>query len=415
LRTNSISALRLPYNHPRESCDIVSCRLKNHVNPWHSDLDRLSAAQRVAMTHVESMVRRGEVALRPTVASLLQRASCSADSYDEAMGCVRLHGRVVIHFHPDRLGPKSVTVAEALLNEGVYRNQFETGLSSGSVSAFRGGARDTWEDTLFGGAYHADGVTASERPKYGALELVRYPDGPIPRFGSCYLVLRSTVSARTSFTFMGSEDPRATDRLGTIGRMHCVMAALLAEIEDGGMANPPWPPFRAPTLGIPHVTIAGFLDRLNDLRQPRRNPADEEPGRVLDTQIEAQVHGPVDLHQDVELLVVDPAFSETVTGTMLRELALRYGMPLRCHSGFQLPVHKVPDDFRGPEMQVLAQRIAAKDGMLNAAVIGTAEASLRTQPDSWRDWGSQEVALQRLKELWHVLVHYGSPARSPTA
>jgi hypothetical protein len=35
---------------------------------------------------------------------------------------------------------------------------------------------------------------------------------------------------------MGSEDPRATERLGTIGRMYCVMAALLAEIEDGGMA-----------------------------------------------------------------------------------------------------------------------------------------------------------------------------------
>ena len=29
--------------------------------------------------------------------------------------------------------------AEALLEDGVYRNQFETGLSSGSLSAFAGG------------------------------------------------------------------------------------------------------------------------------------------------------------------------------------------------------------------------------------------------------------------------------------
>ena len=131
----------------------------------------------------------------------------------------------------DTLGTKPKTVAEALLEEGVYRNQFETGLSTGGLSAFPGSPRDSWERSLFGGAYHARGVTDSERPKYGALELVRYADGPIPRFGSCYFVLRPTVSGRTSFTFAGSEDPRATQRLGTISRMDNVMAALFAEIE----------------------------------------------------------------------------------------------------------------------------------------------------------------------------------------
>jgi hypothetical protein len=66
-------------------------------------------------------------------------------------------------------------------------------------------------------------------------------------------------------------------------------------------------------------------------------------------------------------------------------------------------------------MPLLAQRIAGKDGTLTAAVIGAAEASLRKQPDSWQEWGNQEVALQHLKQLWHVLVHYGLPAHSPTA
>ena len=94
---------------------------------------------------------------------------------------------VVVHFHPDRFGFRGTTVAEALLKEGVYRNQFETGLSSGSMSAFPGGERDRWENTLFGGVYHAQAVTGSERPKYGALELVRYADGPIPRLGHATL------------------------------------------------------------------------------------------------------------------------------------------------------------------------------------------------------------------------------------
>ncbi len=404
----------------------------DHMKTDDSHMARLSPAQSAALRHVENGVDRRVAAVRPRLNDLLLRAGCAADEYSEALECIRANARVVVHFHPDRPGPKSSTVAEALLSEGVYRNQFETGLSSGSVSAFPGGARDAWEKILFGGAYHADGVTASERPKYGALELVRHPDGPIPRFGSCYylsshpdspiprfgscyFVLRPGVSMRTSFTFMGSEDPRAAERLGTIGRMDCVMAALFAEIEEGGKATHPWPPFQAPTLGIPNLTVSRMLDDvLRALRQPRTEPADGEPGRVLDTQIEAQVHGPIDLLQDVELLVADPAFAVTATGTLLRDLALKYGIPLKWHPGFRLSVNEVPDDFRGPLMPHLAARIAGKEGTLDAAVIGSAAASLHAQPDSWRDWGDPAEAREHLKQLWHVLVHSGVPVRGAT-
>jgi hypothetical protein len=153
------------------------------VHSNDSDLARLSPAQHAALQHVEDQVQRQEVAARKRVADFLQRAGCSAEAYAAATSCVRLHARVVIHFHPDRLSNKRITVADALLAEGTYRNQFETGLSTGSLSAFPGGARDTWEDVLFGGAYHSEALTGPQRPKYGALELVRYPDGPIPRFG----------------------------------------------------------------------------------------------------------------------------------------------------------------------------------------------------------------------------------------
>ena len=374
------------------------------------ELSRLSLVQRAALSHVEGVVRREGVGARARVSGLLTRAACAPDRYRKAMECVRAHARVVVHFHPDRFDFKGTTVAEALLKEGVYRNQFETGLSSGSMSAFPGGERDRWENTLFAGAYHAQGVTGSERPKYGALELVRHPDGPIPRFGSCYFVLKQRVALRTSFTFMGSEDPRATERRGTIGHMHSVMAGLLTEIDEGGVATPEWPPFRAPTLGIPQLTIPQLLETLRDLPQPRKDPADGEAGRVLDTQIEAQVHGPIDLHQDVELLVADPAFAATDIGSVLRQLAETYAIPLRWHCGFRLPVRDVPDDFRGPAMPRLAQRIAGNHGTLDAAVIGTAAASLHAQQDAWLDWGRPEEALQHLKQLWHVLVHYGVPA-----
>jgi hypothetical protein len=53
-------------------------------------------------------------------------------------------------------------------------------------------------------------------------------------------------------------------------------------------------------------------------------------------------------------------------------------------------------------------------GMIDAAVIGTAEASLHHHPEVWRDWGSRGEVLQHVKQVWHVLVHYGGPAhRTP--
>ena len=374
------------------------------------DPAHLTAAQRAALSHVERLVRRQEEVSRRRVSDALDHAQCKAATYDEVMDCVRVHARVVLHFHPDRLGRKPMTVAEALLSEGIYRSQFETGLSTGSLSAFPGGLRDAWERRLFGGAYHEAGVSDSERPKYGALELVRYSDGPIPRFGSCYFVLRQDAAARTSFTFAGSEDPRAADRLGILGRMDNVMAELFAEIEGGGMASPPWPPYRAPTLGVQNLTIPRLLDVLKALALARQDPVGQEAGRVLDTQIEAQVHGTVDLRRDVELLVADPAFAATSTGGVLHEIATRYEFPLRWHNGFRLAVRDVPDDFRGPEMPRLAERIAGQDGILDAAVIGRAEASLHRRPEEWRDWGSHADTLQRLKQLWHVLVQFGVSA-----
>jgi hypothetical protein len=53
---------------------------------------------------------------------------------DAAVETLRQHARVVLHFHPDRIGVKPITVAEALLEEGRYRSQFETGLSSGGLT-----------------------------------------------------------------------------------------------------------------------------------------------------------------------------------------------------------------------------------------------------------------------------------------
>ncbi len=155
----------------------------------------LSAAQAAALRYVDAIARDREGTALLSIAAIFKRAGLAFDDYNEALELVRRHARIVTHFHPDRIGGKPANVADCLHTEGVYRNQFETGLSSGSPTAYPGGERDNWERTLFGAAYHVEGVPASERPKYGSLELVRFPDGPAPRFGSCYFVLRGVGAA----------------------------------------------------------------------------------------------------------------------------------------------------------------------------------------------------------------------------
>ncbi len=382
---------------------------------WQAEFVGLSTAQRAALRHVEESARRQQAEARARLTTVLRNAGCTDEIFEEAMRNIRVHARVALHFHPDRFGLKPMTVAESLLKDGHYRNQFETGLSSGSRTAFPGGERDQWEKDLFGGAYHGSDVVPGERPKYGALALIRHPDGPTPRFGSCYFVLRAGVSGRTSFTFAGSEQSLAVERLGTIDRMDCVMAALLTEVSSGKGATVPWPPFVAPTLGIENLTVSKLLEYFcRELPSPPPDPSAGPAGRVLDTCVEAQVHGRIDLQRDIERLVIDPAFEGTPTGEILHEVCRRYEIPNQWHCGFQLPVHAVPDDFRGPAMPRLAQRIAA-GRMLDAAVIGAAESTLYAQPESWRDWGSREETLQHLKQLWHVVVHYGAPSRRPAA
>jgi Protein of unknown function (DUF3626) len=71
-------------------------------------------------------------------------------------------GPLTINFHPDRLLADGRSVARALRDEGVYPSQFETRISNGGLTAYPGGDRDRWEETLFAGAYQAVGVAPAE-------------------------------------------------------------------------------------------------------------------------------------------------------------------------------------------------------------------------------------------------------------
>ena len=104
--------------------------------------ETLSAAQSAAIRNVGTTARGRDATALLSIAGIFERAGYGPHNYSEATKLVRQHALIVLHFHPDRFGCKPATVAESLLSEGMYRNQFETGLSSGSPTGFPGAERD---------------------------------------------------------------------------------------------------------------------------------------------------------------------------------------------------------------------------------------------------------------------------------
>jgi hypothetical protein len=353
----------------------------------------LTPAQRAALDHVARAARAHKPRIENDVAEIVRMSDLPAGAFENMTARIQEHARVAIHFHPDRPARDNASVIASMVRSGRYENQFETGLSNGGLSAHVGGARHRAESRLFGGAY--DSASASERPKYGALDVMRHPDGPCPRFGSCYLVLRPAVTLRCSFTYLDSlRDP---DEQGTHDELGVVVGALMRDAFVSEFA-----------LGERDLTVGRLVQIIENLDVPYQDPHGRIAARNLNHCIEAQIHGEVSLASDVELVVADPSFRNTETGDQIELLARTTGIAIHWHSGFALPVSEVPRDFRGPTMPSLAARVAA-DGVVDAHAIGLAAGVLKRDPDSWSDRGSYDAVLQELKLLWHVLVRYGKP------
>jgi len=357
---------------------------------------RLTPAQAAALRHIRHLALRDRPAALATVGRHLADSG-TAYRVEEVIAAVAGHGRLTVNFHPDRLLRDGRTVAEAFDQDGVYRSQFETGISNGGLTAYPGGDRDRWEEAMFGGAYQRPGVSPAERPKYGGLNLLDHSDGACPRFGSCHLRLRPEALGRATFSF-GDTYTQPKD-FGTLDTFEPVLAALFEATAGTGVS-----------LGTAGMDT-GLLLRTLLLRRERESVA---AGRALDDYIEAQIHGELSLARDVEALVVDPSFRGTDTGRVLAGIAGRHGFPLHWHGGFELPVDGVDAEFRGPDIPPLAVWVHAQFARpgepVHAALIGRAAASVVREPERWADRGPVEVTLQHLKQLWHVLVRFGAPA-----
>jgi hypothetical protein len=259
-----------------------------------------------------------------------------------------------MNFHPDRLFV-GLPILSVMRRDGLYRSQFETGTSNGGLTAHAGGDRWRWESRMFGGVY--DTAPAADRPKYGSLNHRQRPVGGSPRFGSAHLRLRTHMLARVTFCYPDSvfepTDFGVGDRMSLIAKADA----------DTSFARSPASPEASPDL--------------------------------LDDYIEAHVHGPLHLDQDVEALVLDPCFQRTP----IDDLAHALPCPVEWHHGFRLSVDELVrhPDYRGQEI-VDCGTALAQHGYLDAGIIGEAVNTGRYDE-------------QTLKRVWHYVARFGAPVR----
>ena len=276
------------------------------------------------------------------------------------------------------------TVAAGLLADGRYRPQFETGISNGGRFAVRGGDRMRWEALLFDSVYDTESMT---RPVYGALDLFNDPYGGAPRFGSCFVVLEQHCLGRATFC-VGDSHVGPVD-VGTSTFLTSIMAGAVEDcLLGGGFGR--------------QLFVDSFLEGLAFSRD------DEPSARELDRYIEAQVHGGIDLDQDVALIVLDPSFHQSDIERDIEEAASRYGFEVAWNEGSELDPVDIDPDFRGSDMQCLARSTARPDGLVDAAAIGRELDDLSFTPPSVSG-DPEESPLQRYKKLWHCCLRFGRP------
>lgn len=230
---------------------------------------------------------------------------------------------ITLNFHPDLLIEQQ-SVINLIAEQRRYRSQYETGTSSGGLTAYRGGDRWDWESRIFGGFY--DEEELSLRPKYGALNYRSDPYGGSPRFGSCHFRMAPFIRARTTFCYPDShlepEDFAFSD-----------VRPLIALAKQNNRGLDPW----------------------------------------LDNYIEAHVHGELAVPEDCDAIVLDPSYRQTTVDVAARRLGCR----VEWHNGFRLHLDHLADceAFRG---EVAAEAIVAisENSVVTPAILGRARGSL---------------------------------------
>ena len=301
-----------------------------------------------------------------------------------------LNSPVTVNFHPDRLSNNGKTVLANLLTDGQYYSQFRTGTTNGGTGIYQGGNRFTWEQNMFMKKYPYNTL---ERPKYGALNLFRYMDGASPRFGSCFFTLKKEIKHRCTFAYGDSStNPTA---LCTSDTFVSIVAAMFEDVsQNSRLLNQ--------VVANRRAALAIALNLCTEMKHIGRN---------LDYCIETHIHGGLSLADDVDGFYMDESYIGTEFFNIAEELCRRYDITFCMIPKKQVNVADIGTLFRGPQVPVLAKRVdrmfGQGEGVINAALIGTASRDSLTNYEKWKELGTEADVFMYFKQLWHTVAYFG--------
>lgn len=353
----------------------------------------MSNVHHKAIEYIETYVKNKYPTSKDSLTLLCQQVNIDLSKLDFVINQIKSNARICLHFHPYRLNEQGVSMIELLLQTGIYKSQFETKISNGSLSAHKGGDRDIWENNLFGQVYAAKDAPMTQRPKYGALDLLRHADGPASRFGSCYFVLNSALKQAATFTYLDSY--KTPHERGTINALNIILVALIQDCLENKEA-----------LGEETIEPVKLVDKISrKLSTPYLQTILGNPKQNLDQYIEAQVHADINLEKDVAILVADSAYQNTPIERSFKKLCEKYQIALLWRQGLELTMEAAMANFRGTKIPDIVHHYTINDN-INVAMLAAIEKQLTKE---LKNKAALNIQLQQLKYLYHTLVQFGKP------
>jgi hypothetical protein len=178
-------------------------------------------------------------------------------------------------------------VLQFLVKDTHYKNTFEVTKTDNIPG------RIDWENNLFNSVYNK--CPGGERVKYGALNLTNNPTGvpPAYSYGNSFMILKNEVKARTTFVYGDSA------------------------AKDIHMCN--FKNFNSVLYYIPDNLLDDIISIALGKKQFTNTP--------YPFYIEMQIHGPLRLGQDVEVLVVNSKSKNAKTTKLLEAFNKAHGVP----------------------------------------------------------------------------------------
>lgn len=192
------------------------------------------------------------------------------------------HAPLIIHVH-------ILKYMQFFVNDTHYRNQFETGKTSGCNNlTTRGG----WETKMFDKKY--DKAEKTQRPKYGTINFTNDPKGvrACSSYGPSYFLLKKEVRYRCTIT---DQDSCSYQNIGTMKFCNQVLNRLTPN------------------------EIKAALGAAK---------GESHPSNVISTYKEIQVHGPIEFEKDIEKLYVNSnEYKTPEQQELVQNFSKKFGVP----------------------------------------------------------------------------------------